>query len=46
MMEKANLSLYSGNDRYRGFCIDMLNNLSKTLNFSYELEVKNLPYGE
>ncbi|OQV23175.1 Glutamate receptor ionotropic, kainate 2 [Hypsibius exemplaris] len=46
IMEKPNASLYEGNDRYRGFCIDMLHNLSLTLNFSYELVVSDLSYGD
>ncbi|GAU93647.1 hypothetical protein RvY_05554-2 [Ramazzottius varieornatus] len=45
VMEKHNASLYEGNDRYRGYCVDLLSNLSATLNFSYELVVSNLPYG-
>ncbi|XP_055338016.1 glutamate receptor ionotropic, kainate 2-like isoform X2 [Paramacrobiotus metropolitanus] len=46
VMEMANASLLSGNKRYRGFCVDMLDNISRTLNFSYELIVSNLPYGD
>lgn len=35
-----------GNACYRGFCVDVLDNISRSLNFSYELVVSDLPYGE
>ncbi len=45
MYKQTERTLY-GNDRYEGFCIDMLNEISKLRKFAYIIhEVKDRGYG-
>lgn len=47
VMFKPNHTELTGNDRYEGYCIDLLNKLAKMLQFNYVLqEVKDGQYGK
>lgn len=39
-MLKRSADTMSGNDRYEGFCIDIIQELSKMLGFNYTFEVQ------
>lgn len=36
---RLNYTEYTGNDRYEGYCIDLMNKLAKKLHFKYEIKV-------
>ena len=45
-MQKKPVGMYSGNDRYEGFIVDMLDRLSDMMQFKYQLTlVKDKRYG-
>lgn len=47
VMYKENYADFNGNDRYQGYCIDLLNKLSKKLHFNYIIkEVSDGQYGK
>lgn len=45
-MRRQNSEKYTGNDRYEGFCVDMMNKIAEYLKCSYTIEiVKDNAYG-
>ena len=36
-MEKKEIHKYKGNDRYEGFCVDLVAEIGKLLNFNFDL---------
>ena len=45
MLKKSEETLY-GNDRFEGFCVDLLHEMSQMVNFKYEFHlVKDKMYG-
>ena len=40
MMIKSEVNL-TGNDRYEGFCVDLLKRISFMVGFEYEIEISN-----
>ena len=40
------IATYTGNDQYEGYCVEMLEEISKIVNFTYEINlVKDGKYG-
>lgn len=38
-MMKKNVDLYTGNDRYEGYCVDLATEISKHCHFDYKLTI-------